>query len=88
MFYPPQNEVLPEETLEENLIVLYDNITEFCDYCFFLCDSFASIVARGEVIDDTTARGISRCSNWMKNRVEEIKDEAGKIHKKVASKNI
>ncbi len=84
MFNLSQNEVLPEETLEENLNVLYDNITEFCAYCSFLCDSFASIVAREEVIDDATVLGISFCSNWMKNRVEKIKDEVGKIHKKVA----
>ena len=53
MFYSPQDEVLPEKTLEENLRILYDNVAEFCDYCAFLCDSFASIVAHEEVIDNT-----------------------------------
>lgn len=81
----PKNKLLHEETLEENLVALYDNVTEFCAYCSFLCDSFASIAAQQEVMDKTTARGISLCSNWMKKRVENIKDEVGRIHKKVAS---
>ena len=76
----------PKDSTTTNLINLYDEFTEFNDYCSFLCDAFACIISQEEVIDEDTIKGLSRCSSWMKQRVKEIKAELNEIQQMAVRK--
>lgn len=60
------------EKLSNDLLALYDRLSEFSDQCAFLCDAFAAIPIHEEAIDPATARGIGLSAQWMRRRVQEI----------------
>lgn len=63
------------KAVQGRILALYDDLAEFQDQCSFLCDAFASIVTQVEVIDQETVRGVSIYSEWVKERVGQLKAE-------------
>lgn len=73
----------PREKLNNDLLALYDRLSEFSDQCAFLCDAFAAIPIHEETIDPATARGIGLSAQWMKRRVQEITLNLKQLHEQV-----
>ena len=65
------------QSLSKDLVVLYDEITQFNDCCALMCDAFSALVGRDEVINPNTARGIDHGAIWIKKKVEEYKTIIG-----------
>lgn len=73
----------PDKTpLEVDLLHFDDDFVEFCDYCSFMCDAFAYLATGEDYLSRNTAGGISRYSAWIKHRMEVLKEDVRKIHKK------
>ncbi len=71
-------------SLMGDLINLCDELSEFNDYCAFLCDAYASIVFRSqdEEIGISTVRGVAHTCTWMKLRMEEINTHLRKFQER------
>lgn len=59
--------------LADELLSLYDEITEFNDCCTFLCDAFCSLAAEEHALDTSTVEGLKCFSYWIKQRMETVK---------------
>ena len=76
------------EKLSNDLLALYDRLSEFSDQCAFLCDAFAAIAICDETIDPATARGIGFSAQWMKRRVQEVTLDLKRIHEQVRTESL
>ena len=76
------------EKLNNDLLALYDRLSEFSDQCVFLCDAFAAIPIYEETIDPATARGIGLSAQWMKRRVQEMTLDLKRIHEQVRTESL
>lgn len=68
--------------VSSELLQYYDDFTAFNEDCAFLCDSFASVVANSEFLEERSLRGLARHANWLKRRVGEFKEELDQIRKR------
>ena len=82
MLEPESEPVTEESSLSHDLLHLYDEVTEFNDYCAFLCDAFACLAVEEDCMDASTAQGLSQLSHWMKRRMEALKLKLKKIQEK------
>ncbi len=69
--------------LQRMVLRLYDEYAQFTDQCAFLCDAFAAIPEKQEIVEPETIEGINHYSHWLKTRVLEIKGELHKIHEQL-----
>ena len=74
--------VTEESLLSQDLLHLYDEITEFNDHCAFLCDAFACLAIEEDCMDASTAHGLGRQASWMKRQMEAFKLTLKQIHEK------
>ena len=72
----------------DDLLNLYNEVTEFNDLCAFLCDAFASLAAGEEALDTSTIEGLKCLSHWMKQRMAEVKRQIMEIQEKACSEEI
>ncbi len=87
MFESKLERVTEESLLSQDLLQLYDEITEFNDYCSFLCDAFSCLVAEEGGMEVSTVQGFSRQSDGMKRQMETLKEKLKKIHQKACIQN-
>ena len=69
-------------SLAKDLVQFYDEFAEFHDYCAFLCDAVACLAADEDGLDPSTRMGVQRYSQWLKQRVQELKQELRRIQEK------
>lgn len=81
MFTAPQ-EYPSDGSLASDLLHLYDEFTEFNDQCAFLCEAYSAIVIQEEGIHRTTAIGFQYSTDWLRDRMEELKAKLKRIQKK------
>jgi hypothetical protein len=71
--------------LADELLHLYDEISEFNDCCAFLCDAFCSLAAEERALDTSTIEGLKCFSYWIKQRVAEVKAQLKTVQERVFS---
>lgn len=82
MYKPELKPITEESSISHDILHLYDEVAEFNDYCAFLCDAVACLVVEDDYIDKATARGLSRFSHDIKQRMGALKSKLKQIHKK------
>ncbi|WDE06817.1 hypothetical protein SG34_007930 [Thalassomonas viridans] len=70
----PDSEVDPEadnepRPISRELTKLTNDFAAFSADCAFLCDAFAAIITDQEDVDEVTAYGFSRHTDWLKNQI-------------------
>ncbi len=70
-----KNTLDQKEALSSQLLAFYDDFSEFNDYLAFLCDAFASVSSIDGGPDDNSLHGMKRSAQWMKERMEQLKNE-------------
>lgn len=73
--------------LKTDLLRFYDDFAELNDYCAFMCDALARMPLKEGYADDASAMGASRFCGWMKQRMQEMKGDLKRIHKKANWQN-
>lgn len=71
--------------LHQQVVALYDDLSELSDQCSSLCDAFSAIPAQDDYIASETISGMGIYSRWLKGRVLEVKDGLHKIHQLLKS---
>jgi hypothetical protein len=61
--------------IDEALIKLIDDITEFSDISAFICHALAVSLSDRERINDEIATGARICTNWLQSRANVIKED-------------
>ena len=61
-----------EKPMSVALIELYDELREFTDYCFFLCDALDGMLSPDLALEPETVNGIRISTDWMKCRSRRI----------------
>ena len=59
---------------QTDLLTLYDDLTEFNDYCAFLCDAMSALFSEyaESEIDINTIQGVKRHCSDLKERSEKL----------------
>ena len=79
--------VIKQDALNRELVLLYDEFTDFHDRCSFLCDAFACIVANHEYVDENTINGFDHYSNWLKQQLAVFKAKLKHIHEHIRNES-
>ncbi len=75
-----------KEALSGQLLAFYDDFSEFNDYAAFLCDAFASVASIEGGLDESSLPGMKRSAQWLKERMEQLKNELQQIQENAAGK--
>lgn len=70
-----------DEPLKAELLRLCDEFTEFNDYCAFFCESVSLYASQSAVLDGSSAFGMKRFSQCIKDRSQEFNDRLQAIMK-------
>lgn len=63
-------------SIKRDLVVLYDDFSEFDAYCAFFCDAVAALSKdQDDFLDRATAQGIRLFGDWLKESSKELKEE-------------
>ena len=68
--------------LSAELLSLYDEVTEFNDYCAFLCDACAALAMQNEVLGRASASGLALSVGSLKARSEGFKRMVKSLHER------
>lgn len=71
--------------LEQEAVQLSDLFTEFVCINAFLCDSFTSMLAKQEAMNDEVVRGALYCSDALKARSVDLKVEFDHLRERMLS---
>lgn len=71
--------------LEQEVVQLSDQLTEFVCINAFLCDSFTSMLAKQEAMSDEVVRGALYCSEALKTRSVDLKREFDQLREQILS---
>jgi hypothetical protein len=71
--------------LEQEVVQLSDRFTEFVCINAFLCDSFTSMLAKQEAMSDEVVRGALYCSETLKIRSVDLKNEFDHLREQIWS---
>ncbi len=59
----------------KQIIDFHDDLTKFNEYCGFLCDAFAGIVAHNDMLDSNSTSGFEHNAHWLKNRANKLREK-------------
>lgn len=66
--------------LSRELLILYDDFSEYDAYCAFFCSAVACLNSgREEWLDEISAEGLCLFSQWLKDRSSSLKTELEKV---------
>lgn len=82
MSEPEKNTSLNGRLLSADLVSLYDEVTEFNDYCAFLCDACASLAMQNEMLGRASASGLTLSVDYLKARSERLKLMVKSLHER------
>ncbi len=71
--------------LKQEVIQLSDLFAEFVCINAFLCDSFTSMLAKHEALSDEVVRGALYCSEALKTRSVDLKNEFDQLREQILS---
>jgi hypothetical protein len=74
-----------QQTLSNDLLDLYDELTDFNDCCAFLWDAFSALAAEEDALDTSTIEGLRSLADWMKQRMNTVKTRLKGIQERAAA---
>lgn len=77
-----KSNILKGPSLSEELVCLYDEVTEFNDYCAFLCDACASLAMQSDMLGRSSASGLTLSVEYLKTRSEGLKRMVKRLHER------
>lgn len=83
MLVDEQKTTNPYSNLADELLVLSKEFTSFNTFYACFCDALAELMVEGRVLDGGTVEGVSRCSQWLKYRMQEMVKRLEAVQRRV-----